>query len=28
VMGPTNKFYFIPSFTYVKKIGDMNDVSR
>ncbi|MEY4543095.1 MAG: hypothetical protein RL411_1172, partial [Bacteroidota bacterium] len=23
VMGPTNKFYFIPSFTYVKKIGDM-----
>jgi len=28
VIGPTNKFYFIPSFTYVKKIGDMNDVSR
>jgi hypothetical protein len=28
VMGPTNKFYFIPSFTYVKKIGNMNDVSR
>ena len=28
VMGPTNKFIFIPSFTYVKKIGDMNDVSR
>jgi hypothetical protein len=28
VMGPTNKFYFSPSFTYVKKIGDMNDVSR
>ena len=28
VMGPTNEFYFIPSFTYVKKIGDMNDVSR
>ena len=28
VMGPTNKFIFIPSFTYVKKIADMNDVSK
>ncbi len=28
IIGPTNKFIFIPSFTYVKKIGNMNDVSR
>jgi hypothetical protein len=27
-MGPQNRFLFIPSFTYVKKIADMNDVSR
>ncbi len=27
-IGPKNIFLFIPSFTYVKKIGDMNDVSR
>jgi hypothetical protein len=27
-IGPQNRFLFIPSFTYVKKIGDMNDVGR
>ena len=27
-VGPENIFLFIPSFTYVKKIGDMNDVSK
>jgi hypothetical protein len=27
-VGPENIFLFIPSFTYVKKIGEMNDVSK
>ncbi len=28
IIGPKNIFLFIPSFTYVKKIGNMNDVGR